>query len=409
MALSGSANPEVVIIGAGPYGLSIAAHLRLHGVAFRIFGVPMQTWRSAMPKGMFLKSEGSASNLSDPNRALTLAHHCSQTGRSYSDLGTPVPLDTFVDYGLAFQRRLVPEVEECRVLSVAGKPGGFELELETGERFTAQRVIVAVGTTFFEHLPDPLTNLPRELVSHSSDHADLSKLAHRDIVVIGGGQSALETAALLKEHNANVCVLVRAQVLQWNPLPHEPAVLGRLAHPQSGLGRGWKTWFYCHGPGVFQYFPPTFRSKVVQRALGPAGAWWLKDRVIGNISVLCGHRVQAGQATGGRVCLSVANGNGQNRQILADHVIAATGYKVDLGKVPFLSGGLKQEVRCHGTVPVLSSSFESSVPGLYFTGLASANQFGPSMRFVVGADYAARRIAGAMRAQGKSVVAQERS
>ena len=396
--MSGSANPEVVVVGAGPYGLSIAAHLRQRGIAFRICGVPMQNWRSAMPKGMFLKSEGAGSNLSDPARGLTLAHHCSLTGRSYSDQGMPIPLDTFVDYGLAFQRTLVPEVEECRVLSVTGNPGGFELQLETGERFTARRVIVAVGTTFFEHLPDPLTNLPRELVSHSRDHADLGKLAHRDIVVIGGGQSALETAALLKEHSANVRVLVRAHSLEWNPLPSAPTVLRRLAHPQSALGRGWKTWFYCHGPRVFQYFPLRLRSKVVQRALGPAGAGWLKDRVVGKITVLCGHTVQAGRETGGRVCLSVAGGNGQKSEIFADHVIAATGYKVDLDKLPFLDAGLKQKLRRHGPVPVLSSSFESSVPGLYFTGMASANQFGPSMRFVIGADYTARRIARAMRA-----------
>src|ERR1700740_3149950 len=106
MALLGSANPEVVVVGAGPYGLSIAAHLRQRGIPFRIFGIPMQTWRNAMPQGMFLKSEGAGSNLSDPARALTLAHHCKLTGLSYSDHGMPIPLDAFVDYGLAFQRTL---------------------------------------------------------------------------------------------------------------------------------------------------------------------------------------------------------------------------------------------------------------------------------------------------------------
>jgi cation diffusion facilitator CzcD-associated flavoprotein CzcO len=405
MALSGSANPEVAVIGAGPYGLSIAAHLRHHGIAFRICGVPMQNWRAAMPKGMFLKSEGAASNLSDPAGALTLAHHCSVTGRPYGDRGMPVPLDTFVDYGLAFQRALVPEVEECRVLSLAEKPGGFELELETGERFTARRVIVAVGTTFFSHLPEPMTNLPRDIVSHSSDHADLGKFAGRDIVVIGGGQSALETAALLKEQGANVRVLVRAESVEWNPTPSTPNLLGRMAHPQSGLGRGWKTWFYCQGPGVFQYFPGSFRSKVVQRALGPAGAWWLKERVIGTIPVLCSHMVQGVRETGGRVGLSVGGGNGQTSQILADHVIAATGYKADLGRLPFLDAALKQKLQGHGIVPVLSPGFESSIPGLYFAGLASANQFGPSMRFVIGADYTARKIAGAMKGRAGSAAA----
>jgi FAD-dependent urate hydroxylase len=395
--MAGSANPEVVVVGAGPYGLSIGAHLRHCGIAFRIYGVPMQNWRSAMPTGMFLKSEGAGSNFSDPARALTLAHHCALAGLPYSDHGMPIPLDAFVDYGLAFQRRLVPDLEESTVVALSEKLGVFELRLETGESVTARRVIVAVGTTYFGHLPDPLTNLPRELVSHSRDHADFAKFAHRDVVVIGGGQSALETAALLNEQGASVRVLVRSHSVAWNPPPCPPTGVGGLSQPRSALGLGWKAWFYCKGPGVFQYFPQKTRSKVVQRALGPAGAWWLKDRVVGNVPVLCRHMVQGVEEVGGRVCLSVADGDGRRNEIFADHVIAATGYKVDVSALPFLDVGVKQKLHCEGTTPVLSSNFESSVPGLYFTGLASANQFGPSMRFVVGADYTARRIASAMR------------
>jgi hypothetical protein len=408
MALLGSANPEVVVVGAGPYGLSIAAHLRQRGVSFRIFGIPMQTWRSAMPKGMFLKSEGAGSNLSDPARALTLARHCKLAGLPYGDHGVPIPLDTFVNYGLAFQRTLVPEVEEYRVVALAEKPGGFELQLETGERVTTRRVIVAVGTTYFSRLPDPLKDLPRQLLSHSSEHTDLANFAHRDVIVIGGGQSALETAALLKEHGNGVRVLVRAGSVAWNPPPCALTVQRWVSQPRSALGLGWKTWFYCHGPGVFRYFPQSFRFKVVERALGPAGAWWLNDRVVGKVPVLCGHSVQDARETGGRICLTVGNGNGHKSQILADHVIAGTGYKVDIRALPFLDDSLKQKLQREDTVPVLSANFESSVPGLYFTGLASANQFGPSMRFVVGADYTARRIANAMRTPSASAVEEAR-
>jgi FAD-dependent urate hydroxylase len=402
MALLGSANPEVVVIGAGPYGLSIAAHLRRRGIAFRIFGVPMENWRSAMPKGMFLKSEGDASDLSDPTQVLTLSHHYALSGLPYREQGMPIPLDTFVDYGLAFQRTLVPEVEECKVLTLTEKAGEFELRLDTGEKVTPRRVIVAVGTTYFGRMPNLLTNLPRELVSHSSDHADLAKFAHRDLVVIGGGQSALEAAALLHEGGASVRVLVRAPFVRWNPSPCLQTALDRFTHPPSALGGGWRAWFYCHGSGMFQYFPQNFRAYVVKRALGPAGAWWLKDRVVGKLPVLCCHVVQGARETGGRACLSVADGDGQGREIFADHVIAATGYQVDIGALAFLDTGLKEKLRRAGTVPVLSRNFESSVPGLYFTGLASANQFGPSMRFVFGADYAARRIASAMRARARS-------
>jgi cation diffusion facilitator CzcD-associated flavoprotein CzcO len=87
---------DVAIVGAGPYGLSVAAHLRGAGVSYRQFGLPMHLWRDAMPRGMFLKSQGFASNLSDPERSHTLEAFCAKTGRPYASYGLPVALDTFV-------------------------------------------------------------------------------------------------------------------------------------------------------------------------------------------------------------------------------------------------------------------------------------------------------------------------
>jgi cation diffusion facilitator CzcD-associated flavoprotein CzcO len=86
---------DVAIIGAGPYGLSLAAHLRARGVDFRIFGKPMQTWLEHMPKGMRLKSEGFASSLYDPDSKFTLAAYCKERGLAYADTGMPIPLETF--------------------------------------------------------------------------------------------------------------------------------------------------------------------------------------------------------------------------------------------------------------------------------------------------------------------------
>jgi FAD-dependent urate hydroxylase len=169
--------------------------------------------------------------------------------------------------------------------------------------------------------------------------------------------------------------------------------------PHSGLGAGWKSWFYCKGPGLFQYFPQEFRASVVRRVLGPAGAWWLKDRVLGQFSVECGIAVREAREQGGKLQLTVgasSSPNGQTTRLAVDHVIAGTGYKVDLGAVPFLDAELSQRLHRVGAGPALSPEFESSVPGLYFTGLAAANRFGPSMRFVVGAEYSAGRIARAL-------------
>jgi glycine/D-amino acid oxidase-like deaminating enzyme len=149
----------IVIVGAGPYGLSVAAHLRRHGLPFRIFGSPMQTW-SNMPGGMFLKSEGRASNLSDSAGSYTLKAHCEQYGLSYGEYGVPVPLETFVDYGLKFQQRLVPEVEDTRVLALRRSAHGYELQTATGELLAAKSVVVAVGISHFRHIPRRLAHLP---------------------------------------------------------------------------------------------------------------------------------------------------------------------------------------------------------------------------------------------------------
>src|SRR6266478_2898356 len=164
---------DVAIIGAGPYGLSIAAHLRARGVDFRIFGSPMHTWQTQMPKGMRLKSEGFASSLDDPDSAFTLGEFCRQKGLPYADLGSPVPLETFISYGMEFQKRHVPDLEHELVTSVKQVPGGFRVTLRNGEVFAARRVVAAVGISHFAYVPPVLSGLPEEFVTHSSRHSTL--------------------------------------------------------------------------------------------------------------------------------------------------------------------------------------------------------------------------------------------
>src|SRR5579864_2918717 len=120
---------DTAIIGAGPYGLSVAAHFRRLGIPFRIFGRPMDSWRAHMPKGMLLKSDGFASNIYAPKGGFTLKQFCAERGIKYADDGVPVSRETFTAYGLAFQERLVPELEDKLVTGVEHAPEGFLLEL----------------------------------------------------------------------------------------------------------------------------------------------------------------------------------------------------------------------------------------------------------------------------------------
>lgn len=234
-------------------------------------------------------------------------------------------------------------------------------------------------------------------MTHSRAHRDFSRFARREVIVIGGGQSALETGALLNESGARVQLLVRKPYVEWNPHPSVSKRPWRFAPPHTPLGLDWRAWFYCYAPGVFYYLPQKFRGLVVRRALGPAGAWWLKSRVLGQFQVQCGRTVRKAREIGGKIRLAVNGADGRETELTADHVIAATGYRVDVNSLPFLASDLVSHLRLEGAAPAISPSYETSIPGLYFAGLASATQFGPAMRFVFGAEYTARKIAPSVR------------
>ena len=386
-------NIDVAIIGAGPYGLSIAAYLRALEVDFRIFGAPMHTWINQMPEGMCLKSDGFASTLYDPHSTFTLQRFCQENGIPYADVGLPVRLETFIRYGQEFQRRLVPELEERAAVSLDRSDSGFRLLLDNGEVVFSRRVVIAAGISHFQYLPPILSGLPEERVTHSSQHTSVSRFRGKDVTVIGAGASALDLAALLKGAGVTVRVIARAPEIHFHnpPGPQPRPLLDRLRAPMTGLGPGWRSLLCVKGPLLFHRMPLAFRLKVVRKHLGPAPGWFIKDAVVGHVELNVNTTLEEIQIQPDRVRLRVADPSG-SRWIETDHVIAATGYKVDLQRLSFLSSGLQTEIRSAEHAPVLSTSFESSVKGLYFVGAAAAPSFGPLLRFAYGAGYTARRL-----------------
>jgi thioredoxin reductase len=382
---------QVAIIGAGPYGLSIAAHLRARGIEYRILGRPMDLWRTHMPAGMFLKSEGFASSIDDPDGRFTLQHYCAKAGLAYGHTSFPIPRETFTTYGLAFQQEFVPEVEDRKVVVLDRSPQGFEIQLEHGERIDARHVVVAVGMSHFAHVPAGFADLPPEFVSHSFDHYDLSRFSGRDVTVIGGGASALDLVAALDEAGAEVRLVARRSSLNWVRRAHRP--IWKRWYPKSGLGQGWRARYYEFAPMLFRRMSPQVRLKVMRTYLPPSGSWMVKDRVERR-PLLLGCTPRSVELRNGRLYLRVAGGDREDCELATDHIIAATGYKVDLGKLAFLSEALRSRLRSLEGFPVLSGDFQSSVAGLYFVGHASALQFGPAMRHVLGTRYTARRLAG---------------
>jgi thioredoxin reductase len=386
---------EVAIVGAGPYGLSLAAHLQARRIHFTIFGPPMEVWRQHMPQGMLLKSDGFASNLSDPNGSFTLKQYCQARGLPYDDTRTPVPLDTFISYGLAFQERMVPHLDTRRVTKIERTPNGFRLRVEDGATFEARRVVMAVGISHFAYVPGLLSHLPNELLTHSSAHHDCSVFRGKRVTIIGAGASAVDMAALMHESGVDVTLLARASKIRFHDGPGSGrrSIWQRLRNPSSGLGPGWKSRIYTDAPGMFRHLPVNVRLRIVRNHLGPAPGWPMKSRVEGKVPMLLGYSIAHAIASDGVVRLSLRSEDGTFHEHETEHVIAATGYKPDLRRLEFLDVAIRNEIRSLTNAPTLSTDFQSSVPGLYFVGIAAVNDFGPMMRFAYGSDYTAHRVA----------------
>jgi lysine/ornithine N-monooxygenase len=385
---------DVAIIGAGPYGLSLAAHLGVGKLSYRIFGTPMSSWRNHMLTRTWLKSDGFASSLYDPDSAFTLAHYCQEQSLPYADVGLPVPIETFVAYGLAFQKRFVAQLEETEVTAVTRTPGGFELTTQTGDTVRSKRVVVAAGITHFGYIPPMFANLPQELLTHSSHHTEVSGFRGRRVAVIGAGASAVDLAGLLHEAGADTHLIARRAAIAFHEPSFEPRPFAqRLFMPRSGLGLGWRSRLCTDAPMLFHSMPSRLRRRAVQRHLGPAPGWFAKGRFLGRVTDHLGTRMKQVGMRGNCVSLNFTQQDGSDTELQFDHVICATGYKVSLQRLSFIHRALRKQMATVEDVPVLGRNFQSVVPGLYFVGLASSNSFGPLCRFAYGAKFTSTRLA----------------
>ena len=387
---------EVAIIGAGPYGLSLAAHLRARGIEHRIFGKPMDTWTSHMPKNMTLKSEGFASNLSAPPADSTIKAYFEQKNIPYADQTIPVRLDDYLSYADAFRARFVPHVEDTLVTSLVQAPGGFLIVLATGERVVARRVVLAVGVSHFAYTPGSLSHLPASLVSHSYDHRDVAQFRNKEVTIIGAGSSAIDLAHLLEATGAKPRIVARADELAYNsaPDPDRETLLFRLQNPPSTIGRGWRSYFCAEAPLLFYRLPKHLKERAIASHMHPAAGWFMREEVEGRIATSLGRSVAKAETKDGRVALTLRTSAGQEETLASDHVIAATGYRVDLGRIPFLASELRRNIALtNANSPFVFDNFETSIDGLYAIGLAAMDMFGPLLRFMVGAEFVAPRLA----------------
>jgi thioredoxin reductase len=392
---------ETSILGAGPYGLSIAAHLRAARQPFEIFGTPLESWRFNMPEGMILKSEPFASNLWDPRRRYSLARYFATLGLPYQPVANPLSLSRFLEYAEWFRQNAVGVTNEVKVTQLSRVDGGYALRLADGRLVTSRRVILATGHMAFRQLPANLAHISEPLMMHSARIGPIERYSRRDVVVIGAGQSALETAALLHETGARVRMLVRRRKIEWNAPSKPRPLLSRIRAPDAGVASGWKSVAISELPRLFRWcFAPTKRHRFVANSYGPSGSWWLRDRVNNRIEVSLSATIDAALETNGRLRLTVRKG-GHVDDILADHVIAATGFRIDIDRCDYLDHALRQTItREVGGIPALDSHFETSSAGLFIVGIPSSPVFGPIMRFMYGAKHAAPILANHLKRRG---------
>lgn len=387
MAEGRSSTCDVAIVGAGPYGLAAATQLREKTDRLNIvgFGEPMSFWAGQMPRGMLLRSPYVASDIGDPKGPYRLSAYEQQVGLERAE---PVPLERFVDYGRWIQRAVLPDLRTDRIERIRRNENGFELSVSGGEAVHADRVIIAAGIHDFAWRPPVFGAVDPSRVTHACDHDDLGVFAGKRVLVIGGGQSALESAALLAEADANVELAVRASTVRWltRRWHHNLGPVSRMFYDPAEVGPVVISRFVS-APGLFSRFPRRTQNWMTYKSLRPAGARWLPARVKTVTMRLDASPVRASE--NGEVSVTFEDG----KVAKADHILLGTGYRVDVRKYPFLAPELVDEVELADGYPILDRGYQSNVEGLHFLGAPSAWTFGPLMRFVAGTGFAGKTVA----------------
>ena len=382
----GSPDFDVAIVGAGPYGLSAAAHLKAKGLGVCVFGEPMEFWDAKMPEGMLLRSPRVASTISDPRSDLTLEVYESATGTKPA---TRVSRETFVNYGKWFQKQLTSELDKRRVANVRQDGSVFKLTLSDGAEVTSRRVVVAAGVGCFRTMPSQFSDLPLSRASHCYDGLKLSELGSR-VVVIGAGQSALECAALLNELGASAEVIAKKPRFNWIGMHkrlHELGPISKMLYSKHDIGPIGISRLVAY-PNLMRGVPMGLKDKIRKRAVRAAGAPWLIPR-LDSVTLTTGRIVTSAKEVGGELQLKLDDGS--ERRV--DHILMGTGYRVDMAKYDFIDADLLNRVQQLDGYPKVASGFSTSVRGLHFIGAPSAKNFGPLMQFVTGTEFSSKELA----------------
>ena len=381
---------DTAIIGAGPFGLSIAAHLsRILGII--MFGEPMRTWRTLMPPDMLLRSDWEHTNLSAPNGAGTL-EAWARSGEG--ERVEPLPLQHFLRYAEWFHRSFVPQSDPADVARVDLADGGVRVTTVSGDEVQARNAVLALGVTPFPRVPPVLGASGDPRIRIVLERTGYDDLAGKRVAVIGAGNNGVESALLAHRANAaSVELLVRSRVRWFTERePHAPRGPVRqrlydLAYPVVGFGPPPLNRFAIH-PDAFARLPHAMRLRINQRLLRPGAAPWLREHVEGVIPITEGVEVQRVESRPDDLVLTLSDGT--TREV--DACIVACGFAFSRDGLKVLSPELRSRIAIQDGWPVLDRSFRTNVPQISLVGFPAEGRFGPLSRFVEGADFAAQRV-----------------
>jgi FAD-dependent urate hydroxylase len=369
---------QLLVIGAGPYALSVAALARERGISSVVLGRPMGFWRQNMPEGMFLRS-GPDWHL-DGAAIHTLEAYLEESGIRPGEVD-PIPIGVFLDYADWFRRAKGIEIREEFVDTLVKADGRFEATLRSGERIRADAVVAAPGVGHFASIPGWASSLPPGLAAHTCDLVRFDDMAGARVLIIGGRQSAYEWAALIREHGA-----ARIDIVHRHDIPRFERVSWKFvdAHVEQTLAV----------PGYWRNLPKS-EQDAVARQFWEVGRLTLEQWLTPRLAWDGIHRwpgAEVAEVTpGGDAELRVLLSN--DAGLPADRVVFASGYRAELTKVPYLAGVLNH-VKVSNGFPVLDEAFQTSLDGLYITGFSATQNFGPFFGFVKGSPAAATLIVG---------------
>jgi FAD-dependent urate hydroxylase len=377
---------HVAVVGCGPYGLAAAAHLaNIPGLETQVFGEPMSFWKDSMPSGMYLRSAPSASDIADPQGRFTLS--------AFTKLpfeGHPIALETFVQYGECFQRELVPELDRRRLVKLEQYASGFRLSFDRDDPVIAERVILATGIAPFAYRPPQFRGISPEKALHTCRLSRPADFCGKRVAVIGGGQSALESAALLHESGAHVEIIMRRSNIHWLGWKERLQSLGsfgRVLYSPADVGPAGISRLVA-APDWFARLPRRMQDRIRQTCLRPAAARWLMQR-LQPVPVTTRRSVLYAVPRAQSVRLTLDDYSTR----MVDHVVLGTGYRINISQLRYFSSSIAARLMTVQGFPVLTRYFESSIPGLHFIGAPAAWSFGPLLYFVSGTRYCAAMLA----------------